>query len=183
MTTSDNTTSGHTVGNTSNDRNEYNSSGNMQGGNYAQSQAHPTRSHMNTGMNADTDTRDQAYSTPLQSNTGHLPQDDAIAAAPHHGVSGQALDLNHEHEPRTSISQGKRGSLASTEGPFQVPTTDDVSKSSVPPTSSVGQQNAPGRAGSIGEKAMSALGYGGNHVERPKEEQGLGEKIVNFLGA
>lgn len=90
--------------------------------------------------------------------------------------------LNSEYEPTTSISQ-PRGSLSSTVGPFQVPTTDDVGKSEVPPTSSVGQQNAPGRGGEIGEKAMGALGYGGSTVERPKEEQGVAEKIVNFLGA
>lgn len=64
-----------------------------------------------------------------------------------------------------------------------MPTTDDVSKSEVPPTSSVGQQSAPGRAGSIGDGALAALGFGGSKVERPKEDQGLGEKIVNFFGA
>lgn len=90
--------------------------------------------------------------------------------------------LNSEYEPTTTIDQ-PRGSLSSTVGPFQVPTTDDVSKSEVPPTSSVGSQNAPGRGGEIGEKAMGALGYGGSTVERPKEEQGVAEKIVNFLGA
>lgn len=90
--------------------------------------------------------------------------------------------LNSEYEPTTSIDQ-PRGSLSSTVGPFQVPTTDDVSKSEVPPASSVGQQNAPGKGGELGEKAMGALGYGGTSVERPKEEQGIAEKIVNFLGA
>jgi hypothetical protein len=44
-------------------------------------------------------------------------------------------------------------------------------------------QNAPGRAGEIGEAAVGAIGFGGSTVERPKEDQGLGEKIANFLGA
>lgn len=90
--------------------------------------------------------------------------------------------LNSEYEPRTAVSE-QRGSLASTQGPFQVPTTDDVDKSDVPPTSSVGSQNAPHAGGRIGESAMGALGYGGSTVERPKEEQGIAEKIVNILGA
>lgn len=135
---------------------------------------------MNVGANTHTD---QAYSIPAQTHARILPQDDVIDLVPYQTEGGQGLDLNHEHEPRTSISKGKGNSLASTDGPSQVPTTDDVSKSDIPPTSSVGQQNASGRAGSVGERAMSALGYGGNIVERPKEEQGLGEKIVNFLGA
>lgn len=90
--------------------------------------------------------------------------------------------LNSEYEPRTEIDQ-QRGSLASTQGPFQTPTTDDVDKSDAPLTSSVGSQNAPHAGGRAGEAAMGALGYGGASVERPKEEQGLAEKIVNFMGA
>ncbi|KPI35612.1 uncharacterized protein AB675_4755 [Cyphellophora attinorum] len=43
-------------------------------------------------------------------------------------------------------------------------------------------QNAPGKAGEIGENAIGALGFGGARVERPKEDQGLGEKIAAFLG-
>lgn len=90
--------------------------------------------------------------------------------------------LNSEYEPRTEITQ-KRDSLSATQGPFHTPTTEDVSKKDIPPSSSVGQQNAPGRGGSIGEATMGALGYGGATVERPKEEQGIAEKIVNLLGA
>ncbi|KAK5943577.1 hypothetical protein PMZ80_004585 [Knufia obscura] len=124
----------------------------------------------------------------LQNNTQpattSLPQNDTMKPAPRQSENEFPLDRSHEHghEPRTSVSQEERGSLAGTKGPFHVPTTDDVNKSNVPPHSSVGQQNAPGAAGSIGEKAMGALGYGGSTVERPKEEQGLGEKIMNFLG-
>lgn len=44
-------------------------------------------------------------------------------------------------------------------------------------------QNAPGKAGDVGEAAMGALGYGGSTVGRPKEDQGISEKIVNILGA
>lgn len=90
--------------------------------------------------------------------------------------------LNSEYEPRTEVTQ-KRDSLSATQGPFHVPTTEEVSKKDIPPSSSVGTQNAPGRGGSIGEATMGALGYGGATVERPKEEQGLAEKIVNFMGA
>lgn len=43
-------------------------------------------------------------------------------------------------------------------------------------------QNAPGKAGEIGENAIGALGFGGSSAERPKEDQGLGEKIAAFLG-
>ena len=175
LTTSDGTMTGHSSSNTTfGDQNEYNSS-----------QAYSREGHVNAGANTSTDTyaRDATSSTPRQNTTGAVPQDDSISAVPRHSVSGQPLNLNHEYEPRTSISQSKHDPLAGTEGPFQVPTTDDVSKSGVPPTSSVGQHNAPGRAGSVGEKALGALGYGGNHVERPKEDQGLGEKIVNLLGA
>ncbi|ETN45219.1 uncharacterized protein HMPREF1541_10096 [Cyphellophora europaea CBS 101466] len=43
-------------------------------------------------------------------------------------------------------------------------------------------QNAPGKAGEVGEAAVGALGFGGSAVERPKENRGLGEKIVAFLG-
>lgn len=91
--------------------------------------------------------------------------------------------LSSVHEPRTTLDADPSAPLASTEGPFHQPTTEDISKKEVPPTSSVSSQNAPGRAGSIGEAAMGAFGYGGSQVERPKEEQGIGEKIVNFLGA
>lgn len=44
-------------------------------------------------------------------------------------------------------------------------------------------QNAPGKLGERGEKLIGAMGFGGSTVERPREEQGLGEKIANFLGA
>lgn len=112
---------------------------------------------------------------------------DAITSAsnPNNNTSadGYRPRLNSEYEPTPASTVQPRGSLSSTVGPFQTPTTDDVSKSEVPPTSSVGQQNAPGRGGEIGEKAMGVLGYGGATVERPKEEQGVAEKIVNFLGA
>lgn len=83
----------------------------------------------------------------------------------------------------TSTNPQARGPLSSTPGPFQDPDAAvHDGKRSAGITSSVGQNNAPGRAGSVGE-ALGALGYGGATVERPKEEQGLGEKIVNFLGA
>lgn len=114
-------------------------------------------------------------------NTSNLAQNetDTISTVP----STIPRDrLNSEYEPTREIEQ-PRGSLSSTTGPFQVPTTDDVSKKDVPPTSSVGQQSAPGRAGSIGDGAIAALGFGGSKVERPKEDQGIGEKIINFLGA
>ncbi|KAK5079644.1 hypothetical protein LTR70_009268 [Exophiala xenobiotica] len=159
------------------------SSQDAQSGTFGQDQADSSRDNVNMGENAHTDARDETYSTRAQSDISVLPHNDATNPVTHPSQGAQALDLNHEHEPRASISQGKRSSLASTEGPLQVPTTNDVSKSDIPPTSSVGQRNAPGRAGSVGETAMSALGYGGNTVERSKEEQGLGEKIVNFLGA
>jgi len=141
-------------------------------------------SNIISGRDAQTGTyaRDQAHSAPRETNTVS-PQEDFITPAAYNSQRDQSRTVHHEHEPHSSISQGNRGPLASTESPFQTATTDGVSKSNVPPTSSVGQQNAPGRAGEVGEKAMSAMGFGGNHVERPKEEQGLGEKIVNFLGA
>lgn len=184
LTTSDSTTTGNTTsGNTTfGDQSNFTSGRNAQSGTSAENQASSDRDTVKTGTYS-TYAYDQASSGLRQTNTTLFPSEDTISAAPGPSARGPTLDLNHEHEPRSSISQAKRGSLAATEGPFQVPTTDDVSKSGVPPTSSVGQQNAPGRAGSVGEKAMSAMGYGGNHVERPKEEQGLGEKIVNFLGA
>lgn len=94
----------------------------------------------------------------------------------------EAHPLYSEYPPRKEIPQDQ-GPLASTPGPFQVPTTDNLEGTSAPPTSSVSSQNAPGKAGEFGEKVMGALGVGGTHVERPKEEQGIGEKIVNFLGA
>jgi hypothetical protein len=43
--------------------------------------------------------------------------------------------------------------------------------------------NAPGKLGERGENIVGALGFGGSKVERPKEDQGLGEKIAEFLGA
>ena len=43
-------------------------------------------------------------------------------------------------------------------------------------------QNAPGKAGDVGEKVLGAVGFGGAEVERPKEDQGIGEKIAAFLG-
>jgi len=91
------------------------------------------------------------------------------------------LELSHEHAPRREIDQSQ-DALASTQGPFKVPTTDDVSGSDVPPTSSVGNQNLPGARGERGEMILGAAGVGGSQVERPKEDQGIGEKIVNFLG-
>lgn len=127
--------------------------------------------------------RDQAYNTSAQTHANTLAQDDFISAAPLEGSTRETRVLNDEDEPRTAVSRGKRDSLAGTEHPFQNASKDDGSESDARLTSSVGQRNAPGRAGSIGEKAMSAVGYGGNTVERPKEEQGLGEKIVNFFGA
>ncbi|EXJ61900.1 hypothetical protein A1O7_02331 [Cladophialophora yegresii CBS 114405] len=44
-------------------------------------------------------------------------------------------------------------------------------------------QNAPGKLGDRGENILGAVGFGGTHVERPKEDQGIGEKIAEFLGA
>ena len=105
-------------------------------------------------------------------------QSDVDTAAPRERLSSV-------HEPRTSLTSGSTVTepLASTEGPFHQPTTSNTEKKNAPLTSSVSSQNAPGSAGKIGEAVMSGFGYGGTHVERPKEEQGLGEKIVNFLGA
>lgn len=131
----------------------------------------------NTSDYSNTNTNTSDYTT-SNSNTTARTNPDTISSTtepPHER-------LNSVYEPTTEIQQ-PRGSLSSTTGPFQVPTTDDVSKKDAPLTSSVGQQSAPGRAGSIGDKALSAMGYGGSKVERPKEDQGLGEKIVNFLGA
>lgn len=133
------------------------------------------QTHANNNISTDRNVTQGNPDAITSSSTMHNNADDTSAAE-------YRPRLNSEYEPTTSISQ-PRGSLSSTVGPFQVPTTDDVSKKDVPPSSSVGQQNAPGRGGSIGEKAMGALGYGGAQVERPKEEQGVAEKIVNFLGA
>ncbi|OCT49928.1 hypothetical protein CLCR_07624 [Cladophialophora carrionii] len=44
-------------------------------------------------------------------------------------------------------------------------------------------QNAPGKLGERGENILGAIGFGGAAVERPKEDQGIGEKIAEFLGA
>jgi hypothetical protein len=44
-------------------------------------------------------------------------------------------------------------------------------------------QNAPGSLGERGENIVGALGFGGSTVERPQKDQGLGEKIAEFLGA
>lgn len=44
-------------------------------------------------------------------------------------------------------------------------------------------QNAPGKLGERGENILGAIGFGGSVVERPKEDQGIGEKIAEFLGA
>jgi len=44
-------------------------------------------------------------------------------------------------------------------------------------------QNAPGKLGERGENVLGAIGFGGSAVERPKEDQGIGEKIAEFLGA
>ncbi|KAK5198320.1 hypothetical protein LTR92_002565 [Exophiala xenobiotica] len=44
-------------------------------------------------------------------------------------------------------------------------------------------RNAPGKLGDRGENIVGAMGFGGSTVERPKADQGLGEKIVTFLGA
>jgi hypothetical protein len=56
----------------------------------------------------------------------------------------------------------------------------------MPGTESIGRhsisQNAPGKLGKRGENALGAMGFGGAQVERPKEDQGVGEKIVAFLG-
>ena len=99
-------------------------------------------------------------------------------------IAGHSID-NHNDAYRASLEhlQSRKDSLSATPGPFNAPTTEDVSKGDVPPSSSVGSKNAPGKAGEVGEKIMGGFGVGGTHVERPKEEQGLGEKIVNFLGA
>lgn len=43
-------------------------------------------------------------------------------------------------------------------------------------------QNAPGKLGDRGENILGAVGFGGSSVERPKEDQGIGEKIAEFLG-
>lgn len=43
--------------------------------------------------------------------------------------------------------------------------------------------NAPGKLGDRGENILGSIGFGGAQVERPKEDQGIGEKIAEFLGA
>ena len=43
-------------------------------------------------------------------------------------------------------------------------------------------QNAPGKLGERGENGLGAMGFGGSTVEWPKEGQGMGEKLVEFLG-
>lgn len=123
--------------------------------------ANTTTSNLNT----------QDYSSKAHTTGDHTLHNerDTISTAP----AGTHNSLDREHESTTETSQ-PRGSLF---------TTDEGSKQDTQLTSSVGQQSAPGRAGSIGDKTLGALGFGGSKVERPKEDQGLGEKIVNFFGA
>lgn len=115
-------------------------------------------------------------------------QDDSIQPTSNYGTDSSA-DYDRRgsasvHQPRTSVNDSAhRGSLASTEGPFQQPTTDNVSNSDTNAFSSVSSQNAPHAGGTVGENTLGALGYGGSQVERPKEEQGVAEKIMNILGA
>lgn len=152
---------------------------------------HASGAATNTASTSHSSTLGNEYgSSGISSSTApiHHQQDDTIRqsslATDSGAPEGYSRDrLSSVHEPRTSISSDPAAPLASTEGPFQQPTTDDVSKSEAPLTSSVSSQNAPGKAGAFGENVLSAFGYGGAHVERPKEEQGIGEKIVNFLGA
>lgn len=119
------------------------------------------------------------------------PMDDTSARRTSSGVTGSTQQLEAEIENGTASVFSKdpdaqrRGSEMITSAAPNVgqATTEEVDKSGIPPSSSVGQQNAPGKGGKVGEYAMGAFGYGGTHIERPKEEQGLGEKIVNFMGA
>lgn len=118
-----------------------------------------------------------SYSTGTSNFPPSSTSDDSISAAPR---------KSSVVEPFTGSTQeaahaGRDGSLSTTQGPFQETILQQEGQGGGIPAS-VGSQTAPGRAGSVGEKAMGALGYGGTHVERPKEEQGLGEKVVNFFG-
>ena len=90
----------------------------------------------------------------------------------------------------TSMNTSPHNNLPESSNVVQVPRSNSVSASSDPstethfPASMTGQAvNAPGKTGVIGENIMGALGYGGSAVEWPKEDQGIGEKVAEFLGA
>ena len=97
--------------------------------------------------------------------------------------STQSKPLNAHHRPSVdanTVSMAKEGHRGSVDSQGN-PVTGLAGDTTIRRTSL--SQNAPGKAGDIGENAIGALGFGGASVERPLKDQGLGEKIVNFLGS
>jgi hypothetical protein len=82
--------------------------------------------------------------------------------------SDDANPLQSHHRPSLSVE--------STEGVQALTGQESMGRHSI-------SQNAPGKLGYRGENVLGAMGFGGSKVERPKEDQGIGEKIAEFLGA
>ncbi|KAI1609370.1 hypothetical protein EDD37DRAFT_640518 [Exophiala viscosa] len=81
--------------------------------------------------------------------------------------SDDSNPLNEHHRPSVAMD-GQQG-VDSLEGETNIRRAGD-------------SQNAPGKLGDTGESLVGAMGFGGSQVGRPKEDQGIGEKIANFLG-
>lgn len=114
-----------------------------------------------------------------------------ISAIPAHptNYSTDAEPLNSHHRPSLSLSSDASGRSGQPSGPGSVGSGVGVAAAVEPLAGDTTirrpsiAQNAPGRLGERGENILGAMGFGGAHVERPREDQGLGEKIAEFLGA
>ncbi|KAK4943480.1 hypothetical protein LTR10_016971 [Elasticomyces elasticus] len=102
----------------------------------------------------------------LGQNDGNQGRISSIAANPtNHSDESNPLNAHH----RQSVGMGGQQGVNALEGETNIRRAGD-------------SQNAPGKLGETGEAAVGALGFGGSQVGRPKEDQGIGEKIANFLG-
>lgn len=100
-------------------------------------------------------------------NDGTQHRGSTIPAKPTN-YSDESNPLNEHHRPSAGL-HGQQGVDA-------LPGDTTIRRAGI-------AQNAPGKLGETGENIVGGLGFGGSAVERPKEDQGLGEKIANFLGA
>ncbi|KAJ9616648.1 hypothetical protein H2200_000367 [Cladophialophora chaetospira] len=108
----------------------------------------------------------QAATANTTTSPSEVRRGSEIAAQPTN-FSDNANPLQSHHRP--SLSLDSQGGVESLSG------DQSIGRHSI-------AQNAPGKLGERGENVLGAIGFGGSTVERPKEDQGIGEKIAEFLG-
>ena len=131
---------------------------------------------------------DQISSVPESTYVAPTTRSESTTATASDDLSGHSTESNPLEASTASTNQ--MSNVPQSTNVVEVPRSNLVSASSDPSTeenfpnsTTTSTANAPGKTGVIGENIMGGMGMGGSSVERPKEDQGIGEKIAAFLGA